>query len=55
LRDALAAGDLRALQVAARGALSELRPLLRAQLHYHLGSSQLRTRQVMIDAQSLGL
>lgn len=55
LRDALAAGDLRALQIAARGALTELRPLLRAQLHYHLGSSQLRTRQVMIDAQSLGL
>ena len=55
LRDALAAGDLRALQAAARSALTELRPLLRAQLHYHLGSSQLRTRQVMIDAQSLGL
>jgi len=54
LRDALAAGDLRALQAAARAALTELRPLLRAQLHYHLGSSQLRTRQVMIDAQSLG-
>ena len=28
-------------------------PLLRAQLHYHLGTSQLRTRQVMIEAQAL--
>ena len=28
--------------------------LLRAQLHYHLGTSQLRTRQVMIEAQALG-
>jgi DNA repair protein RecO (recombination protein O) len=39
-------------QVAAR-ALAELRPLLRAQFHYHLGTSQLRTRQVMIEAQAL--
>jgi rhamnulokinase len=35
------------------GGLPELRALLRAQLHYHLGSSQLRTRQVMIEAQAL--
>ena len=35
------------------GALAALRPLLRAQLHYHLGTSQLRTRQVMIEAQAL--
>jgi DNA repair protein RecO (recombination protein O) len=53
LQAALAADDLVALQRAAAGALAELRPLLRAQLHYHLGTSQLRTRQVMIEAQAL--
>ncbi len=53
LQAALAADDLGALQRAAAGALAELRPLLRAQLHYHLGTSQLRTRQVMIEAQAL--
>jgi len=53
LQAALAGGDLRALQRAAGDALAELRPLLRAQLYYHLGSSQLRTRQVMIEAQAL--
>ncbi|MBV9890854.1 MAG: DNA repair protein RecO [Rhizobacter sp.] len=53
LEGALATGDLRALQRAASAALAELRPLLRAQLHYHLGTSQLRTRQVMIEAQAL--
>jgi DNA repair protein RecO (recombination protein O) len=45
--------DLVSLQRVAAGALAELRPLLRAQLHYHLGTSQLRTRQVMIEAQAL--
>ena len=53
LQSALAAADLEALQRVAAGALAELRPLLRAQLHYHLGTSQLRTRQVMIEAQAL--
>ncbi len=53
LQAALAADDLPALQRTAAGALAELRPLLRAQLHYHLGTSQLRTRQVMIEAQAL--
>ena len=53
LEAALADGDLRELQRAAADALAELRPLLRAQLHYHLGTSQLRTRQVMIEAQAL--
>ena len=53
LETALAGGDLRTLQRAAADALAELRPLLRAQLHYHLGTSQLRTRQVMIEAQAL--
>ena len=36
-----------------RGALPELKSILRSQLHYHLGSSVLRTRQVMIEAQNL--
>ena len=53
LETALAGGDLRTLQRAAADALAELRPLQRAQLHYHLGTSQLRTRQVMIEAQAL--
>ncbi|MEO8080752.1 MAG: DNA repair protein RecO [Caldimonas sp.] len=53
LQAALSRGDLPALQAAALRALAELRQLLRAQLHYHLGSSQLRTRQVMVDAQAL--
>ena len=45
--------DLASLQQVAARALAALRPLLRAQLHYHLGTSQLRTRQVMIEAQAL--
>ena len=53
LEAALAGGDLRALQRAAADALADLRPLLRAQLHYHLGTSQLRTRQVMLESQAL--
>ena len=47
-------GSLAALQGVTARSLAELRPLLRAQLHYHLGTSQLRTRQVMIDAQAAG-
>ena len=50
---ALGCGDLASLQHAAGQSLAELRPLLRAQLHYHLGTSQLRTRQVMLEAQAL--
>ena len=53
LQASLDAADLPRLQAAAAGALAELRPLLRAQLHYHLGTSLLRTRQVMIEAQAL--
>jgi len=45
--------DLSSLQRVAASVLAALRPLLRAQLHYHLGTSQLRTRQVMIEAQAL--
>jgi DNA repair protein RecO (recombination protein O) len=50
---ALASGDIAALQRAAAGALAELRPLLRAQLAYHLGTDSLRTRRVMLEAQAL--
>jgi DNA repair protein RecO (recombination protein O) len=53
LQAALDCADLSRLQVATAASLAELRPLLRAQLHYHLGTSQLRTRQVMIEAQAL--
>jgi len=35
------------------GMMVELRPQLRALLHYHCGVSVLRTRQMMIDLQSL--
>jgi DNA repair protein RecO (recombination protein O) len=41
------------LQQACAVALPELKGILRTQLHYHLGSSVLRTRQVMIEAQNL--
>ena len=33
--------------------MSELKPQLRALLHYHCGVKTLRTRQMMIDIQSL--
>lgn len=38
---------------AARPAAAELKPQLRALLHYHCGVSQLRTRQLMMDLQAL--
>ena len=47
------AADLTSLQRVAAGTLAALRPMLRAQLHYHLGTSQLRTRQVMIESHAL--
>jgi DNA repair protein RecO (recombination protein O) len=53
IQAALASGDLAAVQQAISPALAELRPVLRAQLHYHLGTDTLRTRQVMLDAQAL--
>jgi DNA repair protein RecO (recombination protein O) len=34
-------------------AMGELKPMLRLLLHYHCGVGQLRTRQMMIDLQSL--
>jgi hypothetical protein len=50
---ALVGGDIAALQRVAARALAELRPLLRAQLAYHLGTDSLRTRRVMLEAQAL--
>ncbi len=50
---ALQHGSLAALQLACAGALPGWRGALRGLLHYHLGSSVLRTRQLMIELQSL--
>lgn len=53
LQAALQHGSMIALQTACLPVLSALRSQLRHLLHYHLGSSQLRTRRVMLDAQRL--
>jgi hypothetical protein len=53
IQAALEHGSLDALQQACAQVLPELKGLLRAQLHYHLGTSVLRTRQVMVQAQNL--
>ena len=53
MQAALLHGSVSALQHACAGALPEWRSLLRGLLHYHLGSSVLRTRQVMLGLQSL--
>jgi DNA repair protein RecO (recombination protein O) len=53
LQAALEHGSLAALQQACAAALPELKGILRTQLHYHLGSPTLRTRQVMVEAQNL--
>lgn len=50
---ALLHGSLPALQQACALALPAWRSALRALLHYHLGTSMLRTRQLMIELQSL--
>ena len=50
---ALRAGDLGALHVACATRLDRLKPVLRALVHYHLGSPSLRTRDVMRDAKRL--
>ncbi len=55
LQAALDHGSLPALQQACLSALPELKSVLRGLLHYHLGTSQLRTRQVMQGVQSLEL
>ena len=53
LQAALEHGSVAALQQACELALPSLKTVLRALLHYHLGSSVLRTRQVMLDLQNL--
>jgi len=54
LQAALAHGSLAALRQACAPALPELKAVLRTLLHYHLGTPLMRTRQVMIDLQTLG-
>ncbi len=53
LQAALDHGSLAALQYACAGVLPALKAQLRVLLHYHLGGATLRTRQVMLDLQSL--
>lgn len=53
LQAALVHGSAEALQQACGQALPELKTMLRALLHYHLGTPVLRTRQVMLDVQNL--
>jgi DNA repair protein RecO (recombination protein O) len=53
LQQRLAGGDLAGLQSACRAAPSALRAQLRGLLQYHLGSTLLRTRQVMLEVQRL--
>jgi len=55
LQAALEHGSLPALQQACAKALPELKAMLRGLLHYHLGTPVLRTRQVMLDVQSLSV
>jgi len=53
LQAALQHGSMAALQSACVSVSAVLKPQLRTLLHYHLGSPQLRTRQVMLDMQRL--
>ncbi len=53
MQAALEHGSTLALQQACEAALPQLKAALRALLHYHLGSTTLRTRQVMLDLQRL--
>jgi DNA repair protein RecO (recombination protein O) len=50
---ALDAGDGARLRAASAAVLPALKAQLRGVLHYHLGSSQLRTRQAMIELRRL--
>ena len=50
---ALRDNNLGALHVACATRLDRLKPVLRALVHYHLGSPALRTRDVMRDARQL--
>jgi DNA repair protein RecO (recombination protein O) len=53
LQAALQHGSMPALQQACRAALPELKGALRGMIQQHLGTSTLRTRQVMMDVQNL--
>ena len=53
LQAALQHGSMAALQQVCATALPELKAVLRAQLHYHLGPALLLTRRAMLDAHSL--
>lgn len=53
LQAALEHGSLEALRRGCGAALAGLRTQLRAQLHYHLGTPTMRTRQVMLGLQDL--
>ena len=53
MQTALAQGTLASMQRACLVALSDWRSVLRALLLYHLGGRALRTRQTMLDLQSL--
>lgn len=53
IETALAQGDLAGLRAALAASAPALRAPLRQVLHYHLGGSQLRTRQVLSDVQKL--
>ena len=53
IQAALDSGSLAALQLACAEQLPTLKTVLRGLLHYHLGTPVLRTRQVMLDVQSL--
>jgi DNA repair protein RecO (recombination protein O) len=53
LQAALDTGAMADLQAACADNLPTLKAMLRALLHYHLGTPRLRTREVMIDAQQL--
>ena len=53
LQSALDERDLAALQRASLPVLAELKGLLRNLLHYHLPTSGLRTRQLMLELQNL--
>ena len=53
LQAALDTGERAGVRQACLAVLPELKTQLRALLHYHLGTSRLRTRQVMLDVQRL--
>lgn len=53
LQAALDAGDRAALEAACAGLDAAIKPMLRALLHYHLGTSTLRTREVLRSLQRL--